>query len=863
MPLTPSPNPVLSTQLPQLTTSSTGHADTWNPIHQALLDNDTVINAAVIANKQAADQAAAQLNQRVGAVEATSSVSVQKAVSLDWTYRNNAINFELFTPGYTLIDVASIAVVQGVAGDDSLDVADTSALKVGDYYVLTDPTAVDAQGAPAPVSELVQVVSILTPARIRLAANLKKAWGGAAVLSRSSLTILGASNAKADVGDIYLSKTINIGTDADGGAVVIRRQLNAGEIRLYYRDSYHAAWTECGWSYRRTGGTVPVNFADYEYVLPMRGDGNLRADVVGESMTIAHIVALGNVTGLGGFLNPALRPNTPVMSSPLDGAVGIMERPTLALAAYSSPTNIAQAAVRFKLSKTVDMAVLLHESGELASGLSYQIPAGVLPISTKIYVMGSVKDVSGQWSDWSLPISFTTAASYAYVAAPTMTAPANNALDVSATPTLSTSAFTMVGGTADTHAASRFRIRSAAGTYAAPLWDSGRDTVNKLSIVVPANVLSANESVFYAQAQHEGTAKGVSEWSPEVKFTTKKSFVNIIGLALLNSGGGSGTWARVDESGNAKTTDAAFFGSHPVFGGIQDQMIDGQYMVKIPAFYVKRGTIAAGAYAGKKAMWVSDQPAAGFYLHPAFKNAGADIAQFWVGKYQASQDERVVGSARAASKPGVMPMVNYPAVGLQGACLGRNQAGVTGFGMFNIYQLAAIQWLVMIEMGGSDAQALIGSGNAKSTVVAVDASDVATATWRGIVGLWGNVWECIDGFRLNANLQCEIWDRNGYQVWQTTTQYVTGSSYIVSMSEAVGSGYDLRDVFAPGVLGVASDSSYGRDIVYAGTGDVSPLYYGGYSNGGSGDGTECGLFTMGLSWGNQYGSRLGTRLSKI
>jgi hypothetical protein len=862
MPLTPSPNPVLASELVKLTGASVGHPDTWNPIHQALLDNDTVINAAVIANKQAADQAAAQLDQRVGAVEATSSVSVQKAVSLDWTYRNNAINFELFTPGYTLIDVASIAVVQGVAGDDSLDVADTSALKVGDYYVLTDPTAVDAQGGPAPFSELVQVVSILTPARIRLAANLKKAWGGAAVLSRSSLTILGASNAKADVGDIYLSKTINIGTDADGGAVVIRRQLNTGEIRLYYRDSYHAAWTECGWSYRRTGGTVPVNFADYEYVLPMRGDGNLRADVVGEPMTIAHIVALGSTTGLGGFLNPALRPNTPVMSSPLDGAVGIMERPTLALAAYSSPTNIAQAAVRFKLSKTADMAVLLHESGELASGLSYQIPAGVLPISTKFYVVGSVKDVSGQWSDWSLPISFTTAASYAYVAAPTMTAPASNALDVSATPTLSTSAFTMVGGTADTHAASRFRIRTATGTYAVPLWDSGRDTVNKLSIVVPANVLSSNESVYYAQAQHEGTAKGVSEWSPEVKFTTKKSFANIIGLALLNSGGATGTWARVDENGAARAADAAYFGSHPVFGGIQDQIVDGQYMVKIPAFYVKRGVIAAGAYAGKKAVWVSDQPTVGYSLHPAFKNAGGDMAQFWVGKYQGTQD----GSTKLGSKPGVAPLTLLDMATMRARAEARNNSGVTGFSLWSIYQLSAIQTLALIEMGGSDSQSLIGIGNIHSSgPLPVDDPIVAQATWRGIVGLWGNVCQYVDGVQLDGSSRVVIWDRNGNKSYQTTTRILaptptnpTMPRWATSTADDVGVSYDLSDTFIPGSADASWSNATYADAYYAASSTV--MNFGGWW----GSATEAGLFSFDLQYSPAVaGSNLGARLSKV
>jgi len=50
------------------------------------------------------------------------------------------------------------------------------------------------------------------------------------------------------------------------------------------------------------------------------------------------------------------------------------------------------------------------------------------------------------------------------------------------------------------------------------------------------------------------------------------------------------------------------------FGDISNVTIDSQAMVKIPKFYAKQGTVAAGAdQAGKKAWWVSDQPVSGFF----------------------------------------------------------------------------------------------------------------------------------------------------------------------------------------------------------------------------------------------------------
>src|SRR5690606_28840645 len=112
-----------------------------------------------------------------------------------------------------------------------------------------------------------------------------------------------------------------------------------------------------------------------------------------------------------------------------------------------------------------------------------------------------------------------------------------------------------------------------------------------------------------------------SEWSSEVKFSTKQAFANVAGVALIATGGNGGTWSYVDDEGQpVAAPGSSFFNSHPVWGGIQDVMIDGQHMVKIPKFYIKRDTISGGAYNGKEGFWISDQPVAGYELHPAFKN---------------------------------------------------------------------------------------------------------------------------------------------------------------------------------------------------------------------------------------------------
>ena len=853
MPLTPSPDPVFKTSVPALTTSSVAHPDTWNPIHQALLDNTVVVKAAVDVNQLANEEAVSVLDERLTGVESSSAVSVQKAVDLDWLYRNNVVRFEMFVSGYTLIDLEPVAVVQGVNGDDSIDLASTAKLRPGEFYVLSDPAAVDANGDPDPVSALVQVQTVLSAARIRLAANLSRDWGPSATLRRSSIKVLGASRAAAVAGDIYLTRSINIGTDTAGGAVVIRRSLNSGMARLYYRDGYQPTWKETGWSLRRTDGDIPTGFADYEYILPMRGDGWLRLDISGEAMSIAHLVALGTPTGLGGFINPDLRPVTPLISTPAAAATGVMERPTLALAGYSSPSGNTQSAVQFQLSTTAAFASILHDSGVLGSGLSYPLPAGVLSAGLTFYWRARVQDLAGLWSDYSVVSSFTTAASFAYVVAPSITGPAANATDVPEQPTITMSAFTTFGG-ADTHKSSQVRIRAAEGTYAAPVWDSGTDTVNKLSMVVPLSKLKSGTLSYFVQGRQEGTTRGWSEWGTESKITTKAQFANVIGIAMLAQGGGGGTWARVDENGATKVTDASFFSSHATYGAIQDQVVDSQNMVRIPAFYVKRGTIASGANVGKKAVWISDQPATGFTLHPAFKNAGADLTQFWVGKYQGTTDGSKLGS-----KAGLVPLVSIDFPTMQARAAARNTSGVSGFALWSIYQLSAIQTLAMIEMGGADSQALIGQGNVSTSAAqAVDSALVAQATWRGIVGLWGNVWQMVDGLQTDASNKFKIWDRNGNKSYMTTTRTGPGSGYVVAMAEDAGTDYDLRDIFAPATIdGAAGNGSYG-DYVYSAANSVA------FHGGSSGNGSNAGLFSLLVTNpASNAGAAVGGRLAKV
>ena len=135
--LTPSANPALTTTLPALTVNSVAHPDTWNPTHQTLLDNDAFLDAAIKGVDARLTEELDDMGERVSGIEATSSVAVQTAVGLDWLYRGNTVSFELFTTGYTLVDFVPVAIVSGVGGDDSIDIASTASVRAFSWALLS------------------------------------------------------------------------------------------------------------------------------------------------------------------------------------------------------------------------------------------------------------------------------------------------------------------------------------------------------------------------------------------------------------------------------------------------------------------------------------------------------------------------------------------------------------------------------------------------------------------------------------------------------------------------------------------------------------------------------------------------------
>jgi hypothetical protein len=176
--------------------------------------------------------------------------------------------------------------------------------------------------------------------------------------------------------------------------------------------------------------------------------------------------------------------------------------------------------------------------------------------------------------------------------------------------------------------------------------------------------------------------------------------------------------------------------------------------------------------------------------------------------------------------------------------------------------------LMSIEIGGLDVQALIGQGRvSQSSAAAVDAADVAQASWRGIVGLWGNVWQMVDGLKRNGG----TWWRWQYNAPGSATPGDFTTGYINTGVPALStSGYPVTfdatmlataGLFVPAeVDGTASNGSTG-DYFWSNTStDDRVLYHGG----AWGNGANAGLFSAyaGFAPSLAIGS-FGARLAKV
>lgn len=344
------------------------------------------------------------------------------------------------------------------------------------------------------------------------------------------------------------------------------------------------------------------------------------------------------------------------------------------------------------------------------------------------------------------------------------------------------------------------------------------------------------------------------------------AFVRIYGIKrdVTNS---SPAWTRTDEAVGmtAKASVGTVAGSSDFskcmpWKGMVRENIGTDVMVKIPKFYYKRYKEGNTEF-----IKIADHPTDGFSVHPLFNHAGQEKDFAYVGAYKTSSNNKSVSGAN--------PQVS------QTRATTRNNAKSkgAGWGLIDIAALSAIQMLFLVEYATSDSQKAIGrgycdgnSGSLRSgtcnnvpnlTGRPAGTDGKVDVVYRGIEGLWGNVYEFVDGVNFNSKTVYVCNDPSKYKD-DTSTGY-TKLSYSLASSSGYVSQEGL-DTGANGHVMLPSATSGSETTYYCDYGAMpGSNWYVPYVCGVWYYGSDCGLFYVDYCSSSDSGSSIGSRLLYI
>ena len=200
---------------------------------------------------------------------------------------------------------------------------------------------------------------------------------------------------------------------------------------------------------------------------------------------------------------------------------------------------------------------------------------------------------------------------------------------------------------------------------------------------------------------------------------------------------------------------------------------NGQVMVKIPKFYYKVTPDEDGGLNGvniRKCTWeISETPADGFTLHPAFYDAnGNEIEYFLYGAFDGvGQRGSTYGTSYNTSTDKLSSVAgsSYLPTNSLTRATARTMATNRGTGWYSVgvKQTMAVLMLFAVEYG-FNSQIAVGQGvvsASAATYAGQTTGNITSGTqdnkttpvnWRGIENLWGNIFDWIDGLNVNKRI---------------------------------------------------------------------------------------------------------------
>jgi hypothetical protein len=318
-------------------------------------------------------------------------------------------------------------------------------------------------------------------------------------------------------------------------------------------------------------------------------------------------------------------------------------------------------------------------------------------------------------------------------------------------------------------------------------------------------------------------------------------------------------WARTDDAEGLVATAALgtqsgysdFDTLYPWSEITRTTLSTGDVMVKIPKFWYRRYILNDIEY-----IQISDKSESGFDLHPAFTTSEF----IYVGAYITSGGSTVTSASGASVTTAKTRSWHITNAGDKGA----------GWSIMSIEALSAIQMLILVEYATYDVQSVIGAGytgqvystNNPIQTGSCDAipgltgrpsgtSNKVDVVWRGIEGLWGQVFEFLSNLTRTEVSSKIRYALNASGTTTTTLEILpTFNKYIVSLGLDESYPYIM---LAESATQTGSSSTYTCD--YA-DGDpvrgsnTTSIAYGGAAI----DGDNAGLFALSIGSADQYSS---------
>lgn len=205
---------------------------------------------------------------------------------------------------------------------------------------------------------------------------------------------------------------------------------------------------------------------------------------------------------------------------------------------------------------------------------------------------------------------------------------------------------------------------------------------------------------------------------------------------------------------------------------------------------------------------IHNSPADGLVVHPAFMKSGAEMSQFWVGKYQGTD----WSGSYIGSQPSVKPLRSVSV----GTLFSRASARGNGFMGWSIWQVNAIRLLALIELGTGNSQTVLGQGHNHSYTSddAKNTNDSVHPVWRKMVGLYGNCWQCVQGLKHDASYNWSCWDMQGNKTWVSIPAPYKSSGHFLELMTDKASGYDTNLLFLPKTTAAIDSSTFNDNFEF-------------------------------------------------